>query len=385
MDENNLFKVTDISPDTAKSGKGAGDADLIKTAKLMDSDSFHCSSCGSIVRFDPIKGKQVCEHCGGCYDMPKARPVRPQAYSPFSETEYTPWGGVKSVRCGGCGAVSVLDTYQTAHICPFCGATEVVDLDEVPGIKPGGILPFKIGQEQAHHAFIKWLKGRIFAPRKVKKNAKRNPMTGMYLPTWTFGANMSATYKGRLGKTYTVTVGSGKNKRTQVRVRWFHVSGEYSRLFGDVHIEASSYITQKDMDNLGGYDVCNAVEYEDGYMAGFVSERYSEGLDYSWEEAKDIMRDIARTEILARYHYDRIDYLDVFPDFDGISYKYILVPLWTSSYKYKDKTYGFAVNGRNGKVKGKSPISGIRVTMMGLFIAALVGSVLYLILRALSG
>ena len=34
-----------------------------------------------------------------------------------------------------------------------------------------------------------------------------------------------STYKGRLGKKYTVVVGSGKNTRTETRIRYFSISG----------------------------------------------------------------------------------------------------------------------------------------------------------------
>lgn len=40
-----------------------------------------------------------------------------------------------------------------------------------------------------------------------------------------------------------------------------------------------------------------------------------------------------------------------------------MLPIWLSSFQYKNKVYQFMVNGQSGKVGGKAPISPIRVTI----------------------
>ena len=56
------------------------------------------------------------------------------------------------------------------------------------------------------------------------------------------------------------------------------------------------------------------------------------------------------------------------------------VPVWISSFKYKEKTYQFAVNGQTGKVGGKAPVSALRVILAILIgTGILVG--LYFLLR----
>ena len=54
--------------------------------------------------------------------------------------------------------------------------------------------------------------------------------------------------------------------------------------------------------------------------------------------------------------------------YSNITYKYLLVPTWISSFRYKGKIYQFAVNGQTGKVGGKAPVSAWRV-----FLAVLMG------------
>jgi hypothetical protein len=60
--------------------------------------------------------------------------------------------------------------------------------------------------------------------------------------------------------------------------------------------------------------------------------------------------------------------------YSNITYKYILVPVWISSFKFKNKVYQFVVNGQTGKVGGKAPVSAFRVILAVLLgIAAIVG------------
>ena len=70
----------------------------------------------------------------------------------------------------------------------------------------------------------------------------------------------------------------------------------------------------------------------------------------------------------------------LFEAYNGTTYEYMLAPLWISGYKYRKKDYGFVVNGRNGKVVGKSPVSVVRAfiaTVLGLAALAGIGYLIY--------
>ena len=59
--------------------------------------------------------------------------------------------------------------------------------------------------------------------------------------------------------------------------------------------------------------------------------------------------------------------------YENITYKYVLVPLWLCTYKYNNKEYGFMVNGENGKITGKYPISIPKVLLtIAIFIIIIV-------------
>lgn len=352
----------------------------VTSAVEVESDTFKCPGCGNFLKYDPDCGKLKCDYCGVEKDVPVPTEPMELYYTSLSEQGFSGWGEVKCIQCPVCGAKTMLEKYQTVTVCPFCGAPNVVESDEVPGLKPNAILPFRISETKAHAGLQKWMSKKFLAPSNLKKTAKTSKMSGVYVPSWTFDSNVYATYEARLGKTYTVTVGSGKNRRTETRVRWYHVSGSINSFFDDVLIGASTKLTQKQLTKLGGFDTKNSIQYEEEYLSGYSAERYSQGLDASWEAAKDIMIDNVRSQIRNRYpDADRVDYINVSPVFNETKYKYVLAPIWASSYRYKGKDYGFVVNGRNGRTVGKAPLSPLKTFFFSLFCMGVAGLLIYII------
>lgn len=358
----------------------------VSAAKEVESDTFKCPGCGNFLKYDPDCGRLKCDYCGCEKDVPPTSPPMELYYTSLSEQGFSVWGEVKCIQCPVCGAKTMLEKYQTVTVCPFCGAPNVVESDELPGLKPNAVLPFRISEKKAHESLKKWMGKKFLAPSNLKKTAKTSKMNGIYVPSWTFDSNVHANYDARLGKTYTVTVGSGKNRRTETRVRWYNVSGSINSFFDDVLVGASTKINQKQLVKIGGFDTKNSIQYEEEYLSGYSAERYSQGLDASWEVAKGLMIDSVRAQIRNRYpDADRVDYINVYPVFSETKYKYVLAPIWSSSYRYKGKDYGFVVNGRNGRTVGKAPLSPIKTFFFSLFcagVAALFVYVFYLLFIA---
>ena len=71
-------------------------------------------------------------------------------------------------------------------------------------------------------------------------------------------------------------------------------------------------------------------------------------------------------------HADRIRNLRIESSFSKLTYKYLLLPVWISSYKYKEKVYQFMVNGQTGKVSGKTPISIPKIVITGIAVVLII-------------
>lgn len=373
MEEKNNVKGNEMSAQTGDTEQNG--------QNLVKSQIYKCPGCGNFLAYDPKSQKLKCDYCDTLVDTEPVSEAKELPYYRDTEQGFVPWQGVKSVRCRSCGAVSVLSAYETVSACPFCNASNIVEVDEIEGLKPNGILPFKISKEDVHVHYKKWLKGKHLAPFKLKKEANKQPSKGIYVPLFTFDSRCDGTYTIRYGQHYTVTVGTGKNRRTETRTRWYIDNGFISNFFNDIQVEASKSITQKNLQKLGGFDTVNSFDYHNQFISGYSAERYDKGLDESWAEAVGVMDSVIRQMIVSRYNADVVDYVNMNNTYNDVTYKYILVPVWVFSYKYRKKTYGCIANGRTGKVIGNYPKSPFKISAIVLAVGAVIGLAVWIYIK----
>ena len=124
---------------------------------------------------------------------------------------------------------------------------------------PQALLPFAINREQAFSAYTTWLKGRWFAPSKLKDHARESKsLKGVYIPYWTYDSDTVTSYSGQRGDVYYVrqnvtVVENGRYVRRSRRVpkvRWTSVQGRTDRHFDDVLIGATRTLPRKITDWL---------------------------------------------------------------------------------------------------------------------------------------
>jgi ribosomal protein S27E len=341
-----------------------------------------CPNCGATVVFDPATGGLHCEYCGYTCELPKAETESDICEMDFESaihTESFDWGDQKKeVQCKQCGAVTIYDALETAAVCPFCGSTSVMPAATENTISPGAICPFVITKDQVGDCFTKWLNKKWFAPSKAKKNARPEAFQGVYLPYWTYDAQTTSNFTARAGYDKIVKDRDGK---TRTETHWKHVNGMFQEFFNDVTVMASKRQEDSGVKECEPFDFSKLVPYSPKIVAGFVAERYSIGLKDGWESAQKNIQSRLRSDIgdHVRRHWraNRSDSVRFSTLYSNITYKYILVPTWISSFKYKDKVYQFAVNGQTGKVGGKAPVSAWRVLLAVLIGAAVMLALYY--------
>ncbi len=346
--------------------------------KNVDTESFKCDACGSNLVFDPENQCMKCPHCGTevTFKSDFAEEIL-LSEGLNSDREWTAEEAVV-FRCENCGAKVVLSPNETAKFCPFCGTAHVQKIEELAGIKPNAVVPFAFDEDSAINYSKQWAKKRFYAPRKFKKNICADNVKGVYTPCFTFDSLTNSFYHGRIGKTRTRTVGSGKNRRVETYVVWQNISGTYNYKFDDLLVTAGSKFTQKELNKVAPYQTNDSKEYEENYLLGFMAYHYDSGIADCWEQAKRAMDDSIRRSILSRYSYDRIDYLDVSTSHNDVTYKYVMLPVYIGNYKYKKKLYNFFVNGSTGKVAGKTPKSIFKILATVFLALAVVAGVVAL-------
>lgn len=356
----------------------------------QEAHRFPCPACGADLRFAPNDDQLVCDHCDHTEPMDSIT-IAPPA---ISELDFRaalkaqlPDQDIEETRissCPNCGAHVEFDADTHAAECPFCATPVVTDTGLHRQIKPRGVLPFALTEEQARDAMGNWLGRLWFAPNGLRKYARKGrKMQGIYVPYWTFDADTKSRYSGQRGDDYYTTktvIRDGKPVQVQERhTRWSPVRGRVARFFDDVLVLASKSLPKRFTDALEPWDLSALEPYRPEFLAGFRAEGYTVELDEGFTQARAHMDAIIARDVRFDIGGDhqRIQGLDT--DVKDITFKHILLPIWLAAYKYRGKTYRFVVNGRSGQVRGERPYSAWKITfavILGLIAAVIVGFIL---------
>lgn len=345
----------------------------MQNEEKLESELYECPSCGANLKFLPEKEALFCEYCNTSISLKGKESDEELDFLTNCDKKVNDWDNeTKIVHCSNCGANNVVSKYEITSNCPFCGSASVVDTNELVGEKPNRVIPFKISKSDVHILYKKWLKKKFFAPRKVKKDLPNPILNGVYIPSWTYDAITFSSYEGRLGKRYTRTVGSGKDRRTVTEIRYFRVSGVHQAQHDDILVCSGTKLQQPVLDKISPYDTNNSYVYDERYLAGFSAEHYKLTLKEGWVIGKKKTDIIIKNQILDKYDYDIVSYLNVNTNYHDIKYKYVILPTWICIYKYNNKEFSFIVNGETGKIVGKTPVSPFRVIFVVLLVIALI-------------
>lgn len=342
-------------------------------------DTQKCPACGDNLQFDPATGKLKCPSCGTEQDI-FAREGRELDIGNIDLVS-DGWAREAHVyHCNNCNAEDVMDRREIAHVCPFCGSPNVVEKSEFSAMRPNALLPFAVERKRAAEQARQWAKKRLFAPNDFKKYFTADNMKGVYLPAFTFDTATYSVYDGKLGEHYYTTHTDSKGRTTTVQhTRYFHVSGGYDYFFDDIAVNAGDAVPQDIMRTLLAYDYANSVEYNEDFLYGFSALLYTRDGRTCWEDAKALARGMLRSQILGQYRYDVVSYLNVDTRFENVRYRYLLLPMYIGSYRHREKSYSFYVNGRNGRTKGKAPVSPFKAALAALIGAAVIAAIVALV------
>jgi len=351
---------------------------------------FPCSHCGALLSYAPGTRNLHCDYCGG--DTPiddqdiVSDPIRELPFREALQQLATaePGKSIFTVQCENCAAEFTLDKNNHAGNCPFCGTPIVVKPGKSRPILPKSLVPFAITRRQAEERFGQWLSSLRFAPGKLKKYGRtKGGLTGVYIPYWTYDSATTTDYTGERGMTYQVPMSvlvteNGRRVRRTVmvtKVRWTPVSGRVSRFFDDVLVGASTTLPRTITDRLKPWNLNALVPFNEAYLSGFESEVYQVHLDDGFNRAVRIMDATIRGDIARDIGGDlqRIHHLDT--RHDRITYKHILLPIWSSAFTFGNKTYRFVVNGQSGKVQGERPYSPWKITAAVIAVLAVIGGI----------
>ena len=347
-----------------------------KTSTLKETDR-KCPACGGTMDFDPKTGGLHCPFCDYQEAIEKEdTEVKRAEELDFNSAELTgncDWGvKSKTVTCKSCGAVSIYDALEVANECPYCGSNQVMEANDISTLAPNGVIPFKLTAKDAGERFTEWLRKKWFCPSEAKRSARADKFQGIYLPYWTFDANTSTDYTGKYGIEREVKNGDD----TKTVTDWYNCSGHYDHFIDDALVQASNHHDNQILDMIEPFDTKDNVAYKPEYIAGYAAERYSIGLKDAWERAKRfiarVLLSLIEDKIMDDHKADSVKDVEMRTTYSNITYKYLMLPIYISSFSYKGKVYQFMVNGQSGKGGGRSPVSALRVLLAILIVIAVI-------------
>ena len=323
-----------------------------------------CSGCGDDMVFNPDANCVVCPSCKNSRVIPINTNVEKHDVNSTLTDKNTQWAEQnKAMSCPNCGAQVVLNKFQAASSCPYCNSDLVVSLEKFNGLKPDAILPFKFGKDKAAQMFKDRIKNKWFAPSKFKKNVSAKEIHGYYFPAFVFNANCQSKFSGRL---YTTHTKKDKDGNTETYRKYFNISGTKLTQHNGIEIEASSKLTQYELNLVRPYTTNQAQSYTDDYVYGYDLEYYNNSVVDAYKQAQNIMKQDIKKEILKEYHYDGIDSFTMDNNFSNAQYSYIMLPLYRINFMLKNKTYSNIMNGQTGTLGGDYPKSALKITLLVL-------------------
>jgi hypothetical protein len=354
---------------------------------------FSCPACGGEAQWNPAKKSLVCPFCG------TTSPAQAELTTTGDETivehdlvtalrgvpdEQRGWQAEKtSVKCQSCQAISVFDPARVSQRCDFCGSTALVPYEEVKAaFRPESLLPMKVSETQVRDSIRRWYGSRWFAPNRLKRAALTDTVKGLYIPYWTFDAQVHADWTAESGyyyyETETYRDSNGETKTRQVqKVRWQPSSGALDHFFDDELVPASRGVQPEMLRRIEPFPTKELVAYNAGFLSGWVVERYQIDLVGAAQAARAEMDAEMERLCNAEVPGDTHRNLQVETDYSGQTFKHILAPIWLLTYNYGPRNFQVVINGYTGAIAGKYPKSWIKITLAILTVASLLVLLLF--------
>lgn len=329
-----------------------------------------CPYCGTILPWsngeDPL-GAAIVEH-----DLEAALAAIPDAARGLKEEK-------KSVNCESCQAISVFDPNRTAQRCDFCGSPAIVPVANLPDlITPESLLPAVIPNTQVRDQLHQWYRSRWFASNKLKRAALTDTLNGIYLPYWTFDAQVDAAWTAESGYHYYVTEQvrgpDGKTTTRQVqKTRWESSAGSLAHFFDDDAVPGTVGVHNTLLRKVEPFPTLTDLKpYDPAYVRGWTVERYQIDLRQAAATSKQQM-DTTIYQLCGReVPGDTQRNLQVSSTYQGRTFKHILVPVWLAAYTYGNKSFQVVANGYTGKMAGEHPLSWVKITLAVLAVILIV-------------
>lgn len=375
--------------------------------------NYDCPACGGPLKFNPDKQKFSCEYCLSdftpeeiqkLYAAQEQKTDQEEIDEQQAQAQPSADGEAVIYTCPTCGAEVMTSATTAATHCFYCNNPVVLGGRLSGDFTPDKVLPFVLTKDKAIEQFLAMCKKRHFLPSGFASKERFEKFSGVYFPYWYVDqqkeAELVATAKKRR------VWRSGNTEFTETSI--YNVGRRGNLIIKNVsecalgsdnddmlkesqkeHMDIKNVKTEADKakynalkkqqtkqltDMLKGvhpFDVSKMQPFAMSYLSGFTAEK------------RDLTKENVKPAIDSRMHeyaqellkntingYDSISVDSFNEKTDLESWIYALLPVWVTTYHFKDEILPFAINGQSGKTYGRLPLNPVKLAIASLLVAA---------------
>ena len=264
------------------------------------------------------------------------------------------------------------------QLCAICHHPFSSDSYDEEIVIPQTVIPYQIDYENAKNIFKKWKRKKWFTPSNFKYLARYEAGTLMTFicPTIYFTCHTDIEYTGQRGRTVTRRV----NGQTQTSTKWTYTSGRFQRAFNAM-VVCNDYIDPFFCDAIGDFkwdlNITEKVTWDKQQKNESIvtpQKNIAELCDRLDKKLQSPIRRAIESDIggsKQRIWTQSVTYQSV----DSWDF---LLPVYILEYRYRTKHFRVIINGQNGEIKGKHPISWLKVGLAVLLVLGLINIIFVL-------
>jgi hypothetical protein len=263
------------------------------------------------------------------------------------------------LSCERCGAASLIDPTRKTTQCPYCGSFQLIESTEAGElIEPDGVVRFEIDDRTAHRQVQAWLGSGLFAPDDLAARAQRMDLRPAYYSCWCFDGTFEQRWSCEVKEGY------------DENARWVEHSGSECTFFKEILVPGVKALAQDELASIAPYNLKLALPYRPEILAGWPALVYDRSLADGSLLARERVSRRMRHELQGRVEVGREkrNLTSAGGAWSDVTFKHLLLPVWTGTYSYRGKEYRLLVNGQTGKVGGSRPRDPVKILMTTLMI-----------------
>ncbi len=338
-----------------------------------------CPACGAQAEWNATTQKLACPFCGTespyRFDRETGTVIEIDLVATLRALpeEARGWQDARrSEQCQSCRAVMVFESARVGQNCEFCGSPALVDYTEIKApIRPQGVLPFRVDASRVRDSIRGWWRSKWFAPGALARAALVDTVRSIYIPYWTFDAQVHCPWDAEAGHYYYVPVSYTNSKgqrvtRMERRTRWEPASGVVDTFFDDEPVPGTQGLPVNLLRQIEPFPTGEVVPYDTAFLSGHVVEHYKVVLLDAAQQAEERMNARLQQMCAQQVPGDTHRNLRIHPDYSKRTFKHVLVPVWVLSYDFGRRAFQVVVNGYTGTIAGDYPKSVWKILLVVL-------------------